>query len=40
MEFKKFSVGKYRYGETQPNVDINKMKEENITNVNFSDPGL
>lgn len=26
MEFKKFSVGKYRYGETNPIVDNIKMK--------------
>lgn len=37
MEFKKFSVGKFRYGETHPMVDKLKMLQENITNVNFSD---
>lgn len=38
MEFKKFSVGEYRYGETNPTIDTEKML--GITNVNFSDPVL
>jgi phospholipid-transporting ATPase len=37
MEFKKFSVGNYSYGETQPKVKEEHMKKEGITNVNFSD---
>lgn len=40
MEFKKFSVGHYKYGETDPTVDMERMKREGITNVNFSDPIL
>ena len=40
MEFKKFSVGTYRYGVTEPDVDKEKLKAEGITNVNFSDPTL
>jgi phospholipid-transporting ATPase len=38
MEFKKFSVSNYSYGETSPNVDLEAHKRNGITNVNFSDP--
>jgi phospholipid-transporting ATPase len=40
MDFKKFSVGMYSYGDSNPEVtDFEKeeMKREGITNVNFSD---
>jgi len=37
MEFKKFSVGNYSYGETQPRVNPEQMLNNGITNVNFSD---
>lgn len=40
MEFKKFSVGNYCYGVSDPIVDKEKLKEDGITNVNFSDPDL
>jgi hypothetical protein len=40
MEFKKLSVGTYRYGETHPTPDKQRLKAENITNVSFSDPVL
>jgi hypothetical protein len=40
MEFKKFSVGHFRYGETDPKCDTERMKREGITNVNFSDETL
>jgi len=38
MEFKKFSAGKYQYGKSKPNCDINALKLQGITNVNFEDP--
>jgi phospholipid-transporting ATPase len=40
MDFKKFSVGNFKYGETDPVIDKEKMKKDGITNVNFSDPSL
>jgi phospholipid-transporting ATPase len=40
MDFKKFSVGNYKYGETDPIIDKEKMKQDGITNVNFSDPTM
>ena len=38
MDFKKFSVGYYSYGESEPEIDKDQMKKDGITNVNFSDP--
>ncbi len=38
MEFKKFSVGNYAYGESNPKIDQEQMVKNGITNVNFSDP--
>jgi phospholipid-transporting ATPase len=38
MDFKKFSVGMYSYGESDPTIDKEQMKADGITNVNFSDP--
>jgi P-type E1-E2 ATPase len=38
MDFKKFSVGMYAYGDSDPFIDKDEMKNEGITNVNFSDP--
>ena len=35
MEFKKFSVGNYAYGETYPKVNYKNMQKNGITNVNF-----
>jgi P-type E1-E2 ATPase len=35
MEFKKFSVGNYAYGETYPKVNVKNMEKNGITNVNF-----
>jgi phospholipid-translocating ATPase len=35
MEFKKFSVGNYAYGETYPKVNVKNMEKSGITNVNF-----
>jgi phospholipid-transporting ATPase len=40
MDFKKFSAGFYSYGESDPAIDKEQMKQEGITNVNFSDPLL
>lgn len=40
MEFKKFSVGDFCYGESDPQVDTERLKRDGITNVNFSDPHL
>ena len=40
MEFKKFSVGNFKYGDSSPQVDKVKMSEDGVTNVNFSDPVL
>lgn len=37
MEFKKFSVGNYAYGETYPKVNLKNMQVNGITNVNFQD---
>lgn len=37
MEFKKFSAGKISYGKANPQVDMEKLKEDGITNVNFED---
>lgn len=38
MEFKKFSVGMHSYGVSNPEVNLEKMKADGITNVSFSDP--
>jgi hypothetical protein len=35
MEFKKFSVGNYAYGETYPKVNLKNMEKNGISNVNF-----
>ena len=40
MDFKKFSAGFYSYGESDPVADKEQMKQDGITNVNFSDPLL
>jgi phospholipid-translocating ATPase len=37
MEFKKFSAGNTSFGKSSPKMDFRKMKEMNITNVNFED---
>lgn len=40
MDFKKFSVCMYTYGESIPVIDKEKLKKDGITNVSFSDPTL
>jgi phospholipid-transporting ATPase len=40
MDFKKFSAGLFSYGVSDPVVDKELMKQDGITNVNFSDPAL
>ena len=40
MEFKKFSVNQSCYGVSDPDLNLEDLKKEGITNVNFSDPNL
>ncbi len=40
MEFKKFSVNQSCYGVSDPDLNLEALKKEGITNVNFSDPNL
>lgn len=40
MDFKKFSAGFFSYGVSDPVIDKEQMKQNGITNVNFSDPLL
>jgi phospholipid-transporting ATPase len=37
MEFKKFSAGTTSYGKSVPNMNMQKAKDMEITNVNFED---
>lgn len=37
MEFKKFSAGTTSFGKSTPNMNMQKAKDMEITNVNFED---